>query len=123
MKSLRSYIILMALLWAKLIGVMSSKMYSFTAAFGKESANKTIPQKDIDIFLNQEVRSRFDSFTLIETTGWWKELREKSFMLFVLDSNLTAAKKKISDIAFLYKKRFSQESVLMFYSRVTAYFL
>jgi hypothetical protein len=97
--------------------------YSFTASFGKMSGNTTILQKNIDNFIRNEVMPKIDAFKLVETEGVWKGQTENSFDIFVLSDNFSEMMKKMQDICLLYKTKFAQDSVLLFYERAKVFFL
>ena len=97
--------------------------YSFTASFGKMSGNRTISQEDIDDFIQTEVMPKIDGFKLVETKGVWKGQAEDSFDIVVLSAEFFKMFKKLRNISLLYKKKFAQDSVLMFYERATVFFL
>ncbi len=101
----------------------TKQWYSFTASFGKMSGNTTILQQDIDNFVQTDVVPKIDGFKLIETTGVWKGQQEDSFDIFVLSGEYSETWKKLQAIGLLYKAKFAQDSVLLFYNTATVFFL
>lgn len=87
------------------------------------TGNTTILQGDIDNFVQNEVMPKIDGFKLVETMGVWKGQTEDSFDIVVLSDEFFKMKKKIKDICELYKKRFKQDSVLLFYDKQIVEFL
>jgi hypothetical protein len=87
------------------------------------SGNTTILQKNIDNFIRNEVMPKIDAFKLVETEGVWKGQTENSFDIFVLSDNLSEMMKKMQDICLLYKTKFAQDSVLLFYETAKVFFL
>jgi hypothetical protein len=93
----------------------TNQWYSFTASFGKKSGNTTILQKDIDNFVETEVMPKIDGFKLVEAKGVWKGQTEDSFDIVVLSNEFSKMWKKLQNISLLYKTKFAQDSVLLFY--------
>ena len=61
-------------------------------------------------FINDEVSTRFDGFTVTDGTGFWKGEREKvAIITFVTADGST----KVQEIADSFKESFRQDSVLM----------
>ena len=97
--------------------------YSFTASFCKMSGNTIIWQQDIDNFIQTEVMPKIDGFKLVETTGVWKGQTQDSLDIFILSNEFSKMLKKIRHLSYKYKKKFAQDSVLLFYERAKVFFL
>ena len=93
----------------------TNQWFSFTASFGKMSGNTTILQQDIDNFIQTEVMPKIDGFKLVEGKGAWKSQTEDAFDIFVLSKEFYKMWQKLQDIGRLYKMKFAQDSVLLFY--------
>ncbi len=86
--------------------------------FGSERAGAA-PVSDAEWrdFLDAEIATRFpDGFTTYEANGGWRGahgvVRESSHVLLVWSDGAEGASKKFEELRALYRKRFSQESVL-----------
>ena len=79
------------------------------------SGNKTILQQDIDNFIQTEIMPRIDGFKLVEASGVWKGQTEDAFDIFVLSNEFCKMWQKLQNIGLLYKMKFAQDSVLLFY--------
>ena len=101
----------------------SKQWYSFTLSLGKTKGTVGIPQQKIDRFIRKVVLPKIDGFKLAETKGAWKGRTQPSFDLVVLSDKFKIMMKKLKKIAFSYKKRFNQESVLLYYVKATVSFL
>jgi hypothetical protein len=65
-------------------------------------------------FVNNEIASRLDGFTLTEAKGYWKGQPERTFVLTVLhDDADNGASMACEEIAESYKTQFRQDSVLV----------
>lgn len=72
-----------------------------------DSGNVTQPM--MNSFIQNEVCSRFDGFTVTEGIGFWKgESENVTILTFITDDS-----ESVQEIAEAFKAQFRQESVLM----------
>jgi hypothetical protein len=87
-----------------------------------------VTEREWQAFLDQEISPRFpDGLTVVAADGQYrgadgKPIREPSRLLILIHGGSVAEERRLGEIVELYKKAFSQESVLRVDQRVRAGF-
>lgn len=105
------------LLW---IACASSTLYvkqeSDTLYFGTtKPGGAVVTSEEWDAFVADTISPRFPGFTEWVAHGHWKGTDEKTHVVVIVHSSNSAA---VAEIVEAYKKRFSQEAVLVVRSEV-----
>lgn len=91
-------------------------MYHITLIFGRSCPDGSqVSSGEWSAFIQNEIASRFDAFTLTTATGYWKGKPEVSETLsvYVDWTDLNADHTKAVEIAVAYCTQFNQDSVLL----------
>jgi len=98
------------------------------AYFGMNTPDGEVTEREWRRFVDEEVTPRFpDGLTIIEGQGQWRGesgriVREPSRILEIVHPESPSAEESVADIARAYRKRFSQEAVLVLKSPASACF-
>lgn len=98
---------------AKAPGWLKSELY-----FGRTKPGGEVSAAEWDAFLAEEVTLRFpDGLTVLDAYGQWRNAdgkigKEATKLLVLVHPDEPAAARKIGELIEVYKKRFTQESVL-----------
>lgn len=98
---------------AKTPGWVKSELY-----FGRTKPGGEVSAAEWDAFLSDEVTPRFpDGLTVLDAYGQWRNAdgkigKEATKLLVLVHPDEPAAARKIGELIEVYKKRFTQESVL-----------
>lgn len=76
-----------------------------------------VTRLELQDFLRRQVRSRFGSFSVQRTNGFWKAVPEPSAVIEIVDDS-PAAEARVRAIAAAYKRRFEQQAVMVVTSEV-----
>lgn len=74
--------------------------------------DRQVTYSELDIFIREEIVSRFSSFTVSYCEGYWKGERENVCVITILSQDYYDGI-NINRIAEIYKKRFFQDAVLV----------
>lgn len=94
-------------------GWVKSELY-----FGRTKPGGEVSDAEWDAFLAEEVTPRFpDGLTVLDAYGQWRNSegkigKEATKLLVLVHPDEPAAARKIGELTEVYKKRFTQESVL-----------
>lgn len=82
--------------------------------FGKQIQvlNRCVSSLDFSRFLKEHIVPEFESFAVVEGTGYWKGIPEDVFIVTIITENFYDAI-TINGIAEAYKERFYQDAVLV----------
>lgn len=86
--------------------------------FGRTKPGGEVSAEEWDAFLAEEVTPRFpDGLTVLDAYGQWRNAggkiwKEATKLLVLVHPDEPAAARKIGELIEVYKKRFTQESVL-----------
>jgi hypothetical protein len=105
-------------------GAASAAQVRTTLYFGMARPKGSVSELDWQIFLRDEVTSRFPGgLTVWEAEGQWKTPtgsidREQSKVLLLVHADTAAARQSVQSVIEVYRKAFEQESVLWESARV-----
>ncbi|WP_234831284.1 DUF3574 domain-containing protein [Rhodopseudomonas palustris] len=96
-------------------------MLTAELAFGRNIGDRPgVSDAEFKRFATEEITPRFpDGFTVLDGTGQWHDpkrhrvVREKAKLVMIVFAENPAKRAALSDIAEVYKQRFSQQSVLV----------
>jgi hypothetical protein len=91
-------------------------MYQITLIFGRSCPDgSAVSAGEWSAFIQNEIASRFDAFTLTTATGYWKGEAEVSetFSLYTDWESLNDAHAKAVEVAAIYCQKFNQDCVLL----------
>lgn len=93
---------------------MSSTATTYQVVLGRDISilNRKVSNLDLDNFVQDEVLTRFDSFTIAFCEGYWKGKVEDVCVITIVSEDYYDAI-NINKIAEAYKKRFYQDAVLV----------
>ena len=75
--------------------------------------------RDVLAFIQAEVATQYEAFTLTHATGYWNGKPEETFVLeFITDTTKFPIDFRPKQIAQAYKKQFNQEAVLITYQDI-----
>lgn len=83
------------------------------------STGPPVTRAELHSFLADQVASRFESFTISATRGFWRALPEASIVIEIVDDR-AASETAVREIARAYKQRFAQDAVLVVTNPVDA---
>ena len=105
-------------------GASSISQVRTTLYFGLARPNGSVTELEWQIFLRDEVTSRFpDGLTVWEAEGQWRTAagsidHEQSKVLLLVHPDTTAARQSVLAVIEAYRKTFEQQSVLWESARV-----
>ena len=91
-------------------------MYQITLIFGRSCPDGSqVSYSEWSEFIQDEIASRFEAFTLTTATGFWKGEAEVSvtFLLYTDWDCLNTDHAKAVEVAVAYCQKFNQDSVIL----------
>lgn len=109
-KQLQSLLFICIMLFSA--SCMADEVYRLRIYFGLSlPGGGAVSLKDWQQFEKVEIPKRFDGFNVLNSTGYYKGVAERSKIVTVIVKSEEI--KKAKQLARLYAKRFKQESVMM----------
>tara|TARA_B110000444_G_C18714750_1_gene535462 strand:+ start:13 stop:300 length:288 start_codon:yes stop_codon:yes gene_type:complete len=75
--------------------------------------NENVTKKEWDIFVNQNIVSELESFTISDNTGYYKGKLEITYILTIIHDNSQEIYNKLNKIKNKYIELYNQEEVMI----------